>query len=252
MLGLGLRAAVLVVVVATAGCLSGFSEVLPTPDVSTLAFACAVLLPSEVDEVILASYAEAGTTLDPGLALTALANQTAALSGRPASAVRMTSHSLPAAAEPGWNTSQLATWARDMPFLGRNHVTLRIAWVLQLDHHDAMGAVVAPGAIALSEVAIEAAALHLNQTLPDVTRAALLHFAGHAFGVTNRGIPVQDPALQVREGTPGHDADPASVLAAGWEDARAAAWAANATYDRYPDAALADWRAARGPDGVCS
>lgn len=246
-----LLAAALLVALASSGCLSGFSEVLPTPPVSTLAFACAVLDGDGVERVRLASYQEADG-LDPSVALAALASEVALLAARPPGAVTVANRTLPEAPAGGWNATTLGDWARQTPFLNRNQVTLRILWLTVLDHPDQMGLVPAPGAVALSQTALETAALRLNRSSDDVVRAALLHFAGHALGATNRGIPVQDPDLQVREGSAGHDADPASVLAAGWEDARSVEWVANATYDRYPGAAHADWHAARGPGGVCT
>lgn len=236
----------------SAGCLSGFSEVLPPPGVSTLDFVCAILDARGVERVRLASYSQEGVVVDPTLALRGLEGELAVLSGRPASGIDIIEQGAPATPAGGWNGTTLALWGRENPFLTRSQVTLRVFWLLTLDHHDAMGLVAAPGVVALSETAIEAAALRLDQSNEAIARVALLHYAGHALGATNLGVPVQDPDLQVREGTPGHDADPASVLAAGWEDARSAVWIANATYDRYPDAAHADWLAARGPDGVCS
>lgn len=246
-----LLAAALVVALGLSGCLSGFSEVLPAPNVSNLAFACAVLDADGVERVRLASYQDASEP-DRSDALAALAAELAILADRSPGSISIAYRGLPEAPAEGWNTTTLGDWARDSSFLARNLVTLRILWLTTLDHHDQVGIVPAPGAVALSGTAIEAAALRLNRSNDDVARAALLHFAGHALGVTNRGIPVHDPDLQVREGTAGHDADPASVLAAGWEDARSVVWVANATYDRYPGAAHADWQAARGPDGVCT
>jgi hypothetical protein len=78
----------------------------------------------------------------------------------------------------------------------------------------------------------------------------LLHHLGHALGLVNRGIPVQDPALHEREGPPGHEPDPASVLAAGWDRASTMEWAPGATYTRYSVGAVSDWQGARS--GVCA
>ncbi len=234
---------------ALAGC---FSEILPVPEVSTLAFTCAVLDRDEVERVRIQSAVAPTSQLPRAAALAALAGQVVQLAGRAPGQVVLAERDAPAAPETGWNASTLAEWARGEAFLTRNQATLRVLWLEALDDPSRMGLVAAPATVALSEAAIASAAARLNHSSDEVARAVLLHFAGHALGVTNRGIPVQDPDLQVREGTPGHDADPASVMADGWEDARMASWAANATYDRYPDAAHADWQAARGPGGVCT
>lgn len=253
--------------VALGGC---FSEILPGPPVSTLDFTCAVLDARGVERVRIQSHgapdsidftASKESTDSPGspdstgaraTALAALAQEMMALAGREASQIVVTEQEFPSALEGEWNASALTQWAQDEAFLARNQVILYVLWFPALADATTLGLIPAPATVALSEGAIQLAAAHLNRTTEEVARAVLLHFAGHALGVTNRGIPVQDPDLQVREGTPGHDADPASVMADGWEDARTASWAANATYDRYPDAAHADWQAARGPGGVCT
>ena len=232
---------------ALPGC---FSEILPAPPVSTLAFACAVIDPTETPRVHIVSSAD-DVTLDTAPALAALAAELVRISGRDPEAVTIGSRDAPPQPRNGWNETRLADWARDQPFLARTTVTVHVLWLATFSPEHQLAIVPAPGAVVVAQDAVREAAARLGRPEADVARAALLHAAGHALGVTNRGIPVQDPDLQERESTPGHDADPASALAAGWDDARTATWAANATYDRYPDAALADWQAARGPDGVC-
>ncbi len=240
--------AVAAVTVAVPGC---FSEILPQAPVSTLAFACAAIDPATAARLRIVTYVEDGVGLPVGAAIGALAQQLVNLSGRDPSSVAEAS--LPAPDEPkaGWNESRLAAWVRDEPFVGRGQVTLRVLWLRSFGDGEQAGLVPAPGAVVLSARAIEAGAQRMGRPVGEVTVAVLLHFTGHALGATNRGIPVQDPDIQEREGPAGHDADPASVLAVGWEDARTMAWAANATYGRYPDAALADWQAAREESGVC-
>ena len=240
--------AALALALALPGC---FSEILPQGPVSTLAFACAAIDPATAPRVRILSYAGDGVTLATGPATGLLALRLAELSGRDPSLVAASS--LPAPDEPGagWSETRLAEWVRGEPFLGRGQVTLRVLWLEGVGDGHRAGLVPAPGAVVLSQQAIVAGAARIGHPPDEVAAAVLLHFAGHALGATNRGIPVQDPDLQEREGPPGHDADPRSVLAAGWEDARTMAWAADAAYDRYPDAALADWQAARADAGVC-
>lgn len=249
-----------VLVVALGGCLS---EILPGPPVSTLDFTCAVLDVRGVERVRIQSHggqdslgftasADSDSAGARAVALATLASQIAQLAERELSQISVVEQGLPEALEGDWNASTLMEWAQDEAFRARNEVILYVLWFPALADATALGLIPAPATVALSEGAIQLAAARLNRTTEEVARAVLLHFAGHALGVTNRGIPVQDPELQVREGTPGHDADPASVMTDGWEDARTASWAANATYDRYPDAAHADWQGARGPGGVCT
>jgi hypothetical protein len=240
--------AALVVAVASAGCLS---EILPDEPVSTLAFACAAIDPIVAPDLRIVSYTEDGIDIPTAAAIGVLADRLANVSGRDATFISVLQREAPEAPDSGWNDSRLTAWVRDEPFLGRGQVTLRVLWLGTYGDGTHAGLVPAPGAVVLSQEAIVTGAERLGRTTEEVATAVLLHFTGHALGATNRGIPVQDPALQDREGPPGHDADPASVMAVGWDDARTMAWAANATYDHYPDAVLADWHAAREPGGVC-
>lgn len=230
-----------------AGC---FSEILPTGPASTLAFACSAIDPQTTPRLRIVSYVDHDRHPHAEAATSVLEQRLAFLSGRDPAAITRAERDAPSEPDGGWDEARLEAWVRDEPFLGRDQVTLRILWLDDLDGNRT-GLVPAPGAVALSGAAIAAAARRVDASPLQVTAAVLLHHVGHALGATNRGIPVQDPALQERESPAGHDADPASVLNAGWEDARTVRWVANATYDRYPDAALADWQAARAPGGVC-
>lgn len=243
----GRALAVLALAMAVPGC---FSEILPGPPVSTLAFACAVIDPLTAERMRIVSYVDEDDGFDVATPMQALVEQLSNATGRAPTATSLLTREAPAHPRGGWNESRLAAWVRDEPFLGRGQVTLRVLWLASLDGDDA-GLVPAPGAVVLSIAAIRAGADRLGHADAEVATAVLLHFTGHALGLTNRGIPVQDPDVQEREGPAGHDADPASVLAVGWDDARTMAWAHDATYDRWPDAALADWQAAREPGGVC-
>lgn len=238
----------LAIVVASAGC---FSEILPGPPVSTLAFACAAIDSDTVQRLRLVSYVADGVDLDVAPATGALAQQLRELSGRDDSTMSLLIQDAPEEPKGGWTEPALAAWVRDEPFLGRNQVTLRVLWLDSFGDGHQTGLVPAPGAVVLSQVAIEDGARRLGEDAAAVATAVLLHFAGHALGATNRGIPVQDPSIQEREDPAGHDADPASVLAVGWEDARTMAWDPATAHDRWPDAAHADWQAAKAPGGVC-
>ncbi|MEK6975308.1 MAG: hypothetical protein AABY18_03090 [Candidatus Thermoplasmatota archaeon] len=242
------RLGVLAVAVLSAGCLT---EILPGPPVSTLAFACAAIDPVAVGRLRIVSYTDDRVDLATTGLMDALTARIAEVSGRNVSAISRLERPAPPEPEHGWNENRLAEWVRNEPFLGRGQVTLRVLWLTTFGDGTQTAMVPAPGAVVLSQEAIITGAARLDRAPEDVALAVLLHVTGHALGVTNRGMPVQDPELQEREGPPGHDADPASVLAVGWDDARTMAWAANATYDHHPAAALADWQAAREPGGVC-
>lgn len=241
------RLALVVAAVASAGCLS---QIVPGPPPSTLAFACAAIDPATAPRMRVVTYVEA-IGVDVDAPMQALAEQLRLVSGRASQDVTPLRRAAPEAPEGGWTDAELEAWVRDEPFLGRDQVTLRVLWLPTLEDGNVTGWVPAPGAVVLSASAIESGAARLHRPEAEVATAVLLHHVGHALGATNRGIPVQDPDLQEREGAPGHDADPGSVLAVGWETVPTMAWAANATYDHYPAAALADWQAARESEGVC-
>lgn len=233
---------------ALAGC---FSELLPAAGGTGIAFVCAVLEPEEAETVVLQSWVGKDVDVDRSLAITALRTELADLSGRDSSRVSAIERVGPAAPRDGWNDSNVQTWGQQQTFLGRGLVTLRVLWVESLGDGNQTGSSPTPGTVALAQAAINAGADHLDTSPAVVARAALLHYAGHALGVVNRGIPVQDPDIQEREGPPNHDPDPTSVLHVGWDDARTMSWAANATYDRYPDTLRRDWAAATMPGGAC-
>ena len=234
--------------VLLSGCLQGLPGGGPA---TTLAFTCAVLDPVQSDLVVVewwtgqdASVPEAWAGVAERVA-EALGNAT----GRPL-AFRAITREGPAPPEGGWNRTSLAEWAGSQPTLRSRAATLRILW--QPGEGNATGAPLSAGTVLLFREPVRAAAARLARPEPEVALAVALHHAGHALGLVNAGVPVQERDIQEREGPAQHDRDPASVLHAGWEDARTALWAANATYDRYPSSAAADWRAARAPGGVCA
>ncbi|HLF17095.1 MAG TPA: hypothetical protein VI796_06675 [Candidatus Thermoplasmatota archaeon] len=235
-------------VLLLAGC---FSEILtPVPD-SVLAFTCAVLDPAVADRVEVEPWSAAGVELDAGRALEALRGELQAITGRPsASVVVFPEREGPTVPSGGWTPERVTSWGQQHVFLEDRSVTLSVFLVPSLGEN-ATGAS-GPGVVALAEDAVEAIADRLDVSPLDVARVVLLHHAGHALGAVNRGIPVQDPTIQVWEGPPGHEPDPASVMNVGWEDADEAAWAPGAGYFAYSDGLRRDWAAATGPQGVCN
>jgi len=232
-----------------AGCFQALLQAEPS---TTLGFTCTLMDPTQADSIVLESWVEPGTWLTPANASTLLARFVpllANLTGRPAGSISWSLADAPSPPAAGWNRTNLAGQAG--PFLRQRVATMRIWWVASL-REPATGLVAAPGAVAVALDSVAAAADRIGHPRAEVAFGVLLHQAGHALGETNQGVPVQDPDLQEREGPPGHDKDPTSVLNAGWDDARTLTWAANATYAGYPAADLADWAAARVPGGVCT
>ncbi|HEX2065597.1 MAG TPA: hypothetical protein VHI93_02185, partial [Candidatus Thermoplasmatota archaeon] len=222
----------------TAGC---FHALLPGPS-STLAFTCAVLDPAQADSIVVESWQGPGVTLDVAPLLARVADVLANASGRSPAAFSVAVREGPPVPEGGWTRDSLA--AQGGPFLRQRAVTLRVFWVASLGE-PATGLVATPGHVAVALDSVAAGAQRVGRAVPDVALGVLLHQVGHALGLVNQGVPVQDPDIQEREGPPGHHRDTAAVLHAAWDDARTLAWAANATYDGYTAADLADWAAAR-------
>lgn len=232
--------------------LSGcFAELLPASAGTRLAFTCAMLDPQRASVAVLQSYVGEDVHLDISVAITALRDELTILSGRDAADLGAVQRTGPAVPADGWNATTVAAWGASQPFQSGNRVLMRILWVDRLDDDRLSGVAPVAGTIALSQHAILAGAARLAADPSVVARAVLLHFAGHALGVVNQGVPVQDPDIQEREGPASHDPDPTSVLHAAWEDPRTMAWSAGAAYDRYPDDLHRDWAAAKAPGGVC-
>lgn len=232
---------------ALAGC---FSEVLPAGPLTKLQFICAALDPQEADRLVVESWVAASVDLDVEDAQRALVAALGRLGAREGGII-LRQQDGPAEPADGWNATRLRAWHDDRPFASGNEVHLRVLWVSTLGNGRSI-LEPAPGLVAISQDAVREGAVRMGVGENDVARAVLLHAAGHALGAVNRGVPVQDPDIQEREGPPGHDPDPASVLHAGWEDAATMAWAADATYDSYSAALRADWAAAVQPGGVCA
>ncbi len=245
---IAIPAIALALALALPGC---FSEILAPPPRTTLDFTCAILDP-EMERITIQSWLEEGVSVDRGAALGALVLELQRITSRQAGDFTFSDHDL---TDQGgaWTATKLREWADAQYFQRRGEVFLRVLWLNDLgDGADVAGVVAGPGAVAVSEAAILAAAQRLAQPSDVIARVVLLHEAGHALGVINQGIPVQDPEIQVREGPAGHEPDPASVMASGWDDARSMTWAENATYDSYSPALIGDWSAAREPGGVCA
>ncbi|HUR62330.1 MAG TPA: hypothetical protein VM286_08225 [Candidatus Thermoplasmatota archaeon] len=226
-----------------------FQALLQAPGSSTLGFACAMMDPVQADGVQVESWIDPRVSLDARPWALRLVGVLANATGRSPSAFAFRHEVGPPPPQDGWNRTNLADAATS--FIHGRTVALRILWVESVAE-EATGMVAGPGNVVVALDSVQAAALRIGRPVGDVAFAVLLHQVGHAMGATNLGVPVQDPDIQDREGPPGHDKDPASVLNAAWDDARTVTWSDNSTYDRYPAPVLADWAGARGPGGVCA
>ncbi|HUR64082.1 MAG TPA: hypothetical protein VM241_06350 [Candidatus Thermoplasmatota archaeon] len=229
----------------TAGCF----QLLREGPSTTLGFTCAVLDPAQADAVVVESWLGPDVRLNATPVLARLVEVLAGLSGRSLSAFSIAQREGPAVPAGGWDRVRLAAEAG--PYLGQRTVTLRVLWVGSMAE-PATGFVARPGTVVVALDSVMAGAQQVGRPVEPVALAVLLHQVGHALGLVNQGVPVQDPDIQEREGPAGHDRDPAAVLNAAWDDARTLAWAGNATYDHFGAADRADWAAARGPGGVCT
>ena len=229
---------------ASSGC---FSEILVPPPTTVLEFTCHVLDQTVSETVVLESWGSGPGSRE---AVEALRSELVRVTGR--FSASMTVSSRDAANPPGsaWEPEEVPEWARERTFSDGNAVVFRILWVDSLGGN--MTGASGAGTVAVAADAVAGVAARLNVTVGDAARVLLFHHAGHALGVVNRGIPVQDPTIQEREGPPGHEPDPASVLDGGWEDVRTADWAPGATYEGYSDGVRGDWAGAVAPGGVCT
>lgn len=246
----GVRGALALLVTATA--LSGcFSDILPAGPLTKLEFICAVLDPDEAERVVVHAWVGEDVDLAFRDADRALLAEIERIGAREGDEVTLRVEDGPAAPRRGWNETSLREWWVDRPFASGNEVHLHVLWVHSLGGGLA-SLTPAPGLVAVAQDAVREGAERMGRPEAEVARAVLLHAAGHALGAVNQGVPVQDTDLQEREGPPGHDPDPASVLHAGWEDAATMEWAANATYSAFPAYLHADWDAAVREGGVCA
>jgi len=238
----------------TAALLAGCSEILPSAPETRLQFACAVLDPDVAGRVVVHAWVEEGVAdadLGIGSAHAALERELEGIGLRRGEGDVAFERQRLAEPDEGWDAEALRAWAEDLPFDFGDEVHLHVLWVGTLG--DGRATLLGPPAVtAVSGGAVLAGAGRMGVAPQDVARAELLHAAGHALGVVNLGIPMQDADPQGREQPAGHDPDPASVLNAGWDRATTMAWAANATYDSFGPALHADWAAAVAPDGVCA
>jgi hypothetical protein len=239
-------AGVLLVPLLLSGC---FQAILREGPRSTLDFTCALMDSVQDDRIVVESWRAAEVDLNVTPILRHLVAILANLTGRDPGLFSVDERAGPDVPPGGWNRSRLAQAAG--PYLRQRTVTLAVFWVASVGEWGPTGFLVAPGTVAVAMDNVAAGSARIGRPVAAVAQAVLLHEVGHALGQTNQGIPVQDPDIQDREGPPGHDRDPASVLHDAWDDAFKLAWAGNATYDGYPAPDLADWAAARSPGGVC-
>jgi hypothetical protein len=230
---------------AVSGC---FAALIELPSESHFGFACRVLDPREADDVIVQVWRGEGVEMDlqrpAAILIDALANAT----GRSIQDFTYTHRHGPDPPRGSWNQTSLTAWSLERAPEARGPAILRIvvvdAW---LTSGDRLG----PGAVVVSQAAAMAGAAQTGRSPTEVAGALFMHYAGHALGVVNDGIPVQDPNLQDREGPANHEPDPRSVMHEGWHSAATMAWPPGAGPLRYSDGVRQDWQAAVN-GGVCA
>ncbi|HET6398021.1 MAG TPA: hypothetical protein VFH47_00525 [Candidatus Thermoplasmatota archaeon] len=238
-----LAAAAAVLLLALSGCVS---NILAPPAGSARDVACRLLRVEDNPLAVLSLEVTPDAPPVPASALEEVAQALRNATGRTPQELRTQVAAAPADA--GVDEDTIRAWAQRRSNAAPGTLMLRVLW--HGARSDETGTQAAPGALAVSGAAVLSAASRLERPPEDVARAVLLHHLGHALGVVNRGIPVQNPAIQEREASAGHEPDLASVLAEGWERASTAVWVPGATYDRYSEQVVADWRAARD-GGAC-
>lgn len=214
------RLAAVVCIVLLSGCVS---ELLGAEAQTTRNVACAVLSEARSPEAVVVVH---GTGLEGAVA--GLLSEWTNATGRTSFVVRwMPVPSLP-----------LEELVRTLPGLEED-VALQVVVVPDLPD-DATGVLARPGLVAISQAALDAGA---------PAGPLLLHFAGHAIGLVNAGVPLSTTSTAAREAPMHHEPSPQSVMHVGWHHIGTMP-KTSAAYNRYSDALRDDMSAAA--TGVCA
>lgn len=240
-------AVLLVACVALSGCFQGFQEIIQNQDPTTRTFTCAVLQDAPVAHLTIEVFVEEGVPFSPVAPVDRLREVLATHTGKERDQIQVRIETLGQSPETGWTDEGWDEALRGHTFqVGSDGVVLRVYWLDSLPT-PWTGEVPAPGVVALDHAALRQKADLLDWDTDRTATTLLLHHVGHALGVVNRGIPMQEN----HEGAPQHSSAPGSVMHASWEDPDDTTVVADATYDDYPAAVVADWDAARDDPRVC-
>ncbi len=228
-----MRVLPVLLMLALSGCTGGFLA----PPESAYVFTCEVFVPRAGPMEVVVHQEEGAT--DPVVPGGRLRSELQRVRDNASEAVRLQLRTVDDAPDV-WDAQTLKAWAeRAMRSRGfGDPPRLHVLWMKEVPGPEPAGMVVVPGVVAVSDNEVARAAQMLGAPRDEVATAVLLHYAGHALGTVNRGVPIQDADLAKREGPPGHDPDP-SVMHIGWHEAETAP----AVTLAYPDDIVADWQA---------
>lgn len=240
-------AVVVALCIALSGCFQGFQEIVQSGPQSTRAFTCAVLSEAPMQDLRIEVLVDDAVDFSPVAPVDRLRTVLGEHTGKVRDNIQVRIQSLEETPEDGWTDDGWEEALRGHTYAeSSDTVVLRVYWLAALPA-PWTGDVPAPGVVALDHQALGQKAETLGWDMDTTATALLLHHVGHALGVVNRGVPMQEN----HEGTPQHSSDPGSVMHASWDDPLDATVAPNGTYDDYGAAVVADWDAARTDERVC-
>lgn len=222
------------------GCIA---DIIAPPQDTTRNFACGVLNPERYDRFDLILLEEHGMALDLLPALGVLADRLDQHTPRQLNSIYMLRDSLPEARS--WTPDELLEAYGGEGFTTRGRILLHVMIVERIDDVAEVGVILQPGLVAFSAAAIRNASAELGVPRGDLVPWVVLHYAGHALGVVNAGIPMQEN----HEGLPKHEADPDSVMHHTWHNPSTRPSVPPGLPD-YSPAVVDDWQASVG--GVCA
>lgn len=236
-----------VVVLGTCLLLSGcLADVLVPDPLTTVGFTCLAMDPEGPPLDIIVFVAQ-GLDYDPVAPVTALQQELSRASGREGDRIGREIRVV-STPEGGWDEDAMDQWAGDQITGDRRGVALHVLWVDQAEAPHATGGPIGAGKVVVVHDEVRAGAHATGAGVDDVAAAVLLHHTGHALGMVNNGVPIQDNDLAKRENPPQHDPSPGSVMHAGWHNAKSMP---NVTTERYGDEMVRDWKAIVAPEGMC-
>ncbi len=215
------------------GCIA---EIIAPAQDTTRSFACGAINPTRFDRMDLVLLEEQGMALDLMPSLGLLADRLAQHTARELDTLYMLRDDAP---EGPWTLDDLRAEFEAMDFTTRGRIVFRAVILEQIEGLDDVAVLLRPGTIAVSAANLRAAAMALDTPREQLAEWVVLHFAGHALGVVNDGIPMREN----HEGLPKHEADRDSVMHPSWHDPSSRAHVP-AGRPNYSASVVADWQGA--------
>ncbi len=222
------------------GCIA---DIIAPPQDTTRNFACGAINPERYARLDLILLEEQGMAFDLLPSLELLAARLAQHTPREATSIFMLRDDAPTMDDRQLETVQEAF--ADQSFTSRGRIVLRVVMLEQIDGLDDVATVLRPGIVAVSAANLRDAATNLGIDRDQLAPWVVLHYAGHALGVVNDAIPMQEN----HEGLPKHEANPDSVMHPSWHDPSSRTQVPPGPPD-YSAAVVADWQGAI--EGVCA